>query len=392
MARRWTSTNYPGVRYREHKTRKHGVQWDKYFSIYYRVAGKRREEGLGWASEGWSAKKASIQLAKLKEAQKTGQGPQTLDESRRLETERKEKREQEKRLAQREGVTFQTIFDDHYLPIAKQNKKPVSWKQEETLLKTWISPVIGSLPLKDISPFHLEKIKKELADAKRAPRTIQYALATVRQVFNFAINHDLYSGGNPVPKVKMPKVDNKRIRFLTHNEADRLLEVLSKTSSQLYEMSLISLNCGLRSGEIFALRWVDLDLYRGTISVLDSKGWNRVIPMTNTIKEMLSSKPKGNPDDLIFPNRLGNQKVWMSKSFARVVDELGLNNGISDRRHRVTFHTLRHTYASWLVEKGVDLYTVKELLGHSTLTMTERYSHVAPGALQAAVRKLDASS
>ena len=228
-----------------------------------------------------------------------------------------------------------------------------------------------------------------MTDAGRAARTVQYALTVVRQVYNFAILHDLYDGTNPVSKIRMPKVDNKRLRFLSHEEADRLLEALARRSVRLYEMSLISLNCGLRAGEIHALKWADLDLRRGTVSVLDGKGWNRVVPMPRAVIEMLSAKDRTNPDDLIFPSRKGNQKVWVSRTFARVVNELGFNEGISDRRHRVSFHSIRHTYASWLVAEGVDLYTVSKLMGHSSITMTERYSHLAPDGLRAAVKVLE---
>ena len=75
--------------------------------------------------------------------------------------------------------------------------------------------------------------------------------------------------------------------------------------------------------------------------------------------------------------------------FAEVVASLGLNNGITDRRQRVYFHTCRHTFASWHVTAGTDLYTVKELLGHSVIAMTERYSHLAPGTLQNATQTLE---
>jgi site-specific recombinase XerD len=78
----------------------------------------------------------------------------------------------------------------------------------------------------------------------------------------------------------------------------------------------------------------------------------------------------------------------MSDTFDRVVAALGFNEGITDRRQKVCFHTCRHTYASWLVEGGTDLYVVKELLGHKTLAMTERYSHLRPDTLQAAARNL----
>jgi site-specific recombinase XerD len=81
----------------------------------------------------------------------------------------------------------------------------------------------------------------------------------------------------------------------------------------------------------------------------------------------------------------------VSNTFAKIVEELGFNKKVSDDRQKVVFHTLRHTYASRLVMSGVDLYTVQKLMGHSTISMTERYSHLAPDHLKKAVKMLVAN-
>jgi len=157
-----------------------------------------------------------------------------------------------------------------------------------------------------------------------------------------------------------------------------------------YEASLLSLHCGLRAGEIFSLSWGDVDMQRGRLTLRDTKsGKSRVAIMTEDVKDMLQSKQRGDHDELLYPGRDSKKRVEIGHSFDRVVTELGLNNGVTDRRQKVVFHSLRHTYASWLVEQGVDLYTVKELMGHSTLAMTERYAHLAPDTLQRAVRQLE---
>jgi integrase len=145
-------------------------------------------------------------------------------------------------------------------------------------------------------------------------------------------------------------------------------------------MALLSLHCGLRAGEVFALTWKDVDLDHGLITLLDTKNTkSRVLSMTDDVKTFLVAKDQGGKQNLIFPDRqTGGIRKQISKSFPRAVVEAGLNEGIDDRRQRATFHTMRHTFASWLVMNGISLYDVKELLGHATLAMTERYAHLAP--------------
>jgi len=360
---------------------------DKYFFIRYRINGKLKEEGLGWASEGWNAKKASIELAKLKECHAKGEGPQTLAEKRLLIQESREAEKAAKEIEKKNNISFGHVFLEKYIPHEQSNKSLKSCKREESLYKVWISPVIGNTPLKTISPFDLERIKKTMSDGEQSPRSIRYALAVIRQVFNFARHYDLYKGEVPTSKVKIPQSDNRRLRFLTHEEAELLLDTLKIKSTHTYEMALMSLYCGMRAGEIFSLTWGDVDFERGMLSLRDTKsGRNRVAFMTQNVKDMLSAKEKGKNDDLVFPGRGGIKITSISNSFDRTVKILGFNEGITDIRQRVVFHTLRHTYASRLVERGVDLYTVKTLLGHSTLALTERYSHLGNGTLQNAVK------
>lgn len=384
----WNQTKFPGVRYREHPTRKHGIVKDRYFAIRYQKDGKRPEEGLGWASDGWSAERASIELAALKKAANTGEGPATLQEKRKLEQERREREEAEKKQQEIDAVTFTKFFDDTYYPQAKNDKKKGSWRTEELLSRLWIKPVIGEKPFKEISPIHLERIKKNMADAGKTPRSIHYALATIRQVFNLARAHSVFDGENPVSKVKKPSVDNKRVRFLSRDEAARLMEELLSRSKQLHDISLLSLHCGLRAGEIFNLTWDCIDHERGQILLKDTKsGRNRMAYMTNEVKSVMTELNQTSDSQLVFINRRGRKIKEVSKSFDRAVDEIGLNNGVTDPRQKVVFHTLRHTYASWLVEGGADLYVVKQLMGHSTITMTERYSHLSENALKQAVNQ-----
>lgn len=396
-------TIYPGVRIKEHPTKKRGLKPLRYFSIYYRVkdpSGKSKivEEGLGWESEkpqrdkngndiGWTPQKAIKALLDLKEKHKLGESATTL---RDLRKEAISKEDSRKRAAKKASMTFDTMFKDHYLPVAKNDKSQRSWMREESIYNLWIKDIIGNIILPEITEDHLETIKNAMVKKKKAAASVRYALAVIRQVINYAIQKKNYSIDNPVQRVKKPKADNKRVRFLSEAEADILLNALKEKSQQVHHITMLSLNCGLRAGEIFSLTWADVDLKNGILFLRDTKsGRNRFAYMTDAVIKMFRTLPRRNNNELVFPGRKGEQIQTISKSFDKTVKELGLNEGIVDPRQKVVFHSMRHTFASWLVQNGVDLYTVQKLLGHASITQTERYSHLAEGNLQDAVKKLE---
>jgi len=388
MAKKWKSFGY-GVRYYEHETRRHGVRKDRYFTIRHSVDGKRVEEGLGWASQGWTATKARNLLAILNENKRRGEGPRTLKEKRELEASKRRKEQEEQIKKQRSSLTFKDIFEGIYTKTVKGNKHPRSWQREKSLFKLYLESEIGDKPLSDITLFDLEKIKRDMKKKGLAPRSIAYALAVVRQVFNFAIHHGLFDGNNPVSKIKLPSSDNRRMRFLTNEEAIMLLGKLKETSQQVHDIAFLSLRTGMRAGEIFNLEWRDVDIDRKILTLRDTKnGRTRMVFMTEGVKKVFQSMKRRKPSDPVFLDRNGKPINRISHTFQRTVDALGFNNGIEDRRYKVCFHTLRHTFASWLIEDGVSPYVVKELLGHSDFKMTERYAHVGENKMREAVERL----
>jgi len=386
--KRWTKTTFPGVRFREHPTRKNGVRFDQYFTIRYKKAGRDHEEGLGWASEDWTAAKAYDHLKGIKENIKTGEGVQSLAEKRKAESERRRAEGAALELQKKEAITVKDFFESSYLPQARADKKLKSVAREESLFRLWIAPVIGKMPMKDVAPFHVEKIKRNMAAADLSPRSIEYCLSVVRQIFNTARRFDAFTGENPTAKVKFPKPDNARMRFLTHAEADLLLRALKEKSQKAHDEALLSLHCGLRFGEIAALTGQDVDLEQGILTIRDAKAGSRYSFLTDQARDMLRGRKPGNPQDLVFPGRLGKKQTMPSLSFRRVIDELGFNAGIDDPRLRVSFHSCRHTYASWMIEAGTDLYTLQRLLGHKTSVMTQRYAHLSANRLKDAAKAL----
>jgi integrase len=391
---KWHKTGTKGIRYRQHPTRKHGKKFDVYYAIRYQENGIRIEEGLGWASEtGITLDKAIAELSKLREAAVKGEGPVRLAEKREIEDSRKAAGEAEQERLEKDAVTFDAFFTDTYLPLAKSSKKESSTNREEGLYSVWIKPVIGHLPLKDVAPFTLEKLKQIMAGKKQAPRSIEYALAVIRQVFNTAKRSGAYLGESPTANVKRPKVDNGRMRFLTRAEADAILAALKDRSQDVHDMTLLSLHAGLRFSEIASLTWQDVDLSKGTLTIRDAKAGSRYAFLTEQAADMLRSRDKREPADYVFQKRGEEEKkkekmTRISHTFFRVVDDLKLNEGIDDPRLQICFHSCRHSYASWMIEQGADLYTVQKLLGHKTNVMTQRYAHLSENRLRDAARAL----
>ena len=182
----------------------------------------------------------------------------------------------------------------------------------------------------------------------------------------------MWTGENPIKKVKLPRLNNQRERFLTKEEAQLLLKELATWGRHNHDICMLSLHTGMRAGEIFSLMWQHIDLDNNMILIADPKnGRSRKAFMTPTIRNMFSEMEKGEPEDYVFASRDGDRIDRISNTFMRAVENLGLNEGITDPRQKVVFHTLRHTFASWLAIQGTPIYTIKELLGHQTLAMTE---------------------
>ncbi|MEW5949861.1 MAG: site-specific integrase [Thermodesulfobacteriota bacterium] len=352
--------NFPGVQFYESGTRKHNGKPDRCFYISYKHDGRFIREKIGWASEGYSVKLAAQVRAERMRTLRHGEEVIPIQKKRKLR---------------------KTLNDAalKYLEWQKANGKPRAYTDEKAYNKH-IKDGLGRKVLSEIHPFLLEKFKSELKEKGLAPATIRDILGLIGIIYNKAILWGLYQGQNPIKGVKMPTLNNRRERFLSHEEADLLLTELAKTSKQLHDMALLSLHCGLRAGEIFNLRGQDLDFANGLINISDPKNKaSRKAFMTEAVKAMLQARGPEKPEELVFKDKRHGGKIKeISSSFEKVVTRLGFNKGISDPRQRLCFHSLRHTFASWLCLQGETILTVKELLGHKSLSMTERYSHLIP--------------
>lgn len=372
----WLNTNFTGVRYREHPTRKNGVGRDRYFAIRFQQDGKRKEEGLGWASEGWTAQKAALTLAELKKAATLGEGPQRLSERRELDRQKRSSDEIK-------NLTFGKFFEETYFPWVKENKAENTIRTEKLLYDRWVSPVLVNVPLLLVSPVAIERIKKFMSDGGKAPKTIHHTLALIRQVFNFAKQRGFFSGDHPVSKVKMPVVDNAKLRYLTPEEVGKLLAALKEKSIQVHDQALLAVNCGLRFSEATGIHWQDVNFESQTLSIRDAKTGSRIVFLNDAVEDMLKRRQVENSKGLVFPDENGKRQAKASKTFWRVANDL-FNKDVKDRRLRVSFHTLRHTFGSLLYQATGDLYLTQKALGHRTLIMAQRYAKMSETRLREA--------
>jgi len=223
-----------------------------------------------------------------------------------------------------------------------------------------------------------------------AQATVKHVLVLVRQIINKAISWGMWSGENPIKKVKLPTLNNRRERFLTKAEMGKVLKALQIISPLVHDIALLSLHTGMRAGEMFSLKWSHIDIENGLIHIADPKNKrSRKAFMTSTIKDMFASYKIGKPEDFVFRSTRGKKINEVSHTFDRVVKDLKINEGIKDPRQKVVFHTLRHTFASWLAIQGTPILTIKELMGHQSLAMTERYSHLSPDHKKQAIEGIE---
>jgi integrase len=191
-----------------------------------------------------------------------------------------------------------------------------------------------------------------------------------------------------------------KLRYLSAKEAERLLNALATKSKTLHDAALLSLHCGLRFGEIANLKWSCVNWDAGTLAILNAKAGSRIAYLTEPAKEMLKQREldkndklkhsksdemkSGKTDELIFKKRSGKEgpMAQASKVFNDVVDTLKLNKGVTDAKQRITFHSLRHSYATHLYESTHDLYLTQRSLGHTTGEMTKRYAKMNEGRLR----------
>lgn len=277
-------------------------------------------------------------------------------------------------------LTLNQAFDDRFLPWAQANK--ASWRDDESRWRHHVQAALGSRTLKEVTPGDVQSVLKEVSSKGLAPATVHQVMALIRRLFNFSIKAGLYDGVNPVSRIEKPRFpDNTVTNPLTKDDLQKLLAGLDACDNpQFRRLVLFLLLSGKRRGEALHLRWSDVDLEKGLVTFRATKnGTTQTLPVNARCLAVLQEAKAMCPEStLVFPSAAGGYYHSFDATWQRFRKRVGLQG------YRV--HDLRHTYASYLASSGkVDIFTLKVLLGHKSLTMTARYSHLINGALQRAV-------
>lgn len=310
--------------------------------------------------------------------------------------------------------TLRTFLGDRYEPWARVHMK--SWKFQLARLRSDFSDYLDR-PLETFSPFLVEGLRQTWKKGGMKSRTINRDIQRLQSVLSRAAEWGILDR-QPLSGLKPLKTDKTgRVRFLAADEEAALRKALEDREQGLREarirfnawrvargktplperdgdyldhlrpLVLLALNTGLRRGELLGLTWGAVNFDAKILTVvaeMAKSGHTRRVPLNVEAFEVISTwhKRQGEPacDALIFPGPTGERMTRIDTAWKSLMKAAGLKN--------FHLHDCRHHFASRLVQGGVDLYTVKELLGHSEIGMTERYSHLAPDNLRAAVERV----
>jgi len=240
----------------------------------------------------------------------------------------------------------------------------------------------GHYPLRRFDTMMIEQFQTDGLQKGHKPATVNRHIATLKHMFTKATDWNMVEDETlkRVRKVKLLEENNRRLRYLNKDECQALINACKV---HLKPIVITALNTGMRKEEILNLKWDNVDLKNGFILLdITKNGERREIPINATLHGILSGIVRRIDIPYVFYDKESGKRYGnIRRSFLTACKKANIRD--------FHFHDLRHCFASHLVMAGIDLTTVKELLGHKTLTMTLRYSHLAPSHKVKAVDILD---
>lgn len=313
-------------------------------------------------------------------------GIKTEAQAKRIESLKRQEVYEGRYTPELEPMTFQRFVDKVYTPRRKRTIR--SFHYYEPFIRIFCG-YFGAKLLKEIKPADIEAYRNyRHSEPSKHGRPFQLAslnreMMMLSSVFRLAVDLE-YLEANPCRKIKPYKAISQRTRVLHPDEVEKLLNALTGTSEKFRPVVLLLLHTGMRLGEGLALRWNWIDLDKGEIILpaeVTKTGRPRALPLNERALSVLTGlRSEAHSTGKVFAGK-GFHKAHVSKVIAVTCDRIGMPD--------VTAHTLRHTFATRLVANNANLAHVKELMGHSSWKMTERYTHLSTEALKGTVKMLE---
>jgi integrase len=267
--------------------------------------------------------------------------------------------------------------------------KPKTYESYEYITRYHLIPNIGKVRMDRLSPHDVQQLIALLQDRNLSPRTIHYAASVLSRALNWAVKWG-DADQNVVQMVRLPRYDSRMVEPLTFEQAKQLLDTIQ--GHRLEALYRLAVSLGLRRGEIIALTWDDVDLHKRTLTIKQSKtqAGRRTLPLPPVLLDALKqhharqAQEREHPDwqehNLVFPSERGTP--LSPRNLVRHFKALLQRSGLPDIR----FHDLRHTTATFLIAQGVNIHVVKQVLGHSRISVTsDFYGHLIPGVQEDAL-------
>ncbi|WP_288230025.1 site-specific integrase [uncultured Desulfovibrio sp.] len=371
-------TRYVGVYYRfaKHRIMADGKP-DKCYDILYHANGKYVWEKIGWRSEGYTVEDAitirglRVKAIRHPELMREEQAPQPDD-------------------GNDQQTTISDLWNKYtelYFPQLKNKRFP------SVMYNKYIKPVFENTPASSITKLDVEKLKssllaKEQKSGEKLSRSyINKIISLLGRLLNRGVEWNMVDiSNNPISHTLFSDADKKRERFLTRAEASKILDGLRCMHCEAYIFAKISLFTGMRLSEIASIKKHNINIDARIVHVEGKTGFRSAYIPENLVSIFTYLKNREHPK---YKEQCFDRDVsTMSRYFRFVVQAIGLNSNVSDSRYKVVFHTLRHTFCSWLAMEGIALYTIGELVGHKKLEMTKRYAKLSPDTKREALNKI----
>ncbi len=256
-------------------------------------------------------------------------------------------------------------FNEVVTEYVKWAERQKSFRKGKVYLIKQLAETFGNIPLRRFNSMILEQYQTDRLNMGNKPATVNRLIATISHMFTKAVEWDMVEEEflKRIRKVKLLPENNRRLRYLSVEESQRLVD---SCDNHLRPIVITALNTGMRKDEILGLKWDNVDLKAGFILLNQNQTKNserKELPINQTLRETLQGIPKQDNIPFVFYNPLtGKRYDNVKRSFNTALKKAD----IKDFR----FHDLRHTFASHLVMAGIDLTTVKELMGHKDFKMT----------------------